>query len=263
MNEDRPKAAPDDLGEEVEAESTGGGGHEQLTRKQRERWSPLTVEGILSRPPQTAQAHDLVMSLGKGMLQDGSFRTPRPDTPDRVILVEVRGVHRKKAQALLGISDWTWGKYRRGWEDARIAHRCADLKRGDVRLFLQPEDRCLAPRCRQTVAPSNVEPLPTATVSVGQSNGSGARSGGYLQRDGKGDGSLEPSEVEGSDVVAVAVPVPQGGSSGRAPSDEEALANVKRWLDVTEIGDPMTDEEIRTLGYRQTRRGWVPIEAAR
>jgi len=86
---------------------------------------------------------------------------------------------------------------------------------------------------------------------------------------------------------------PQEGSSEIAavPNDDEALANLKRILGVSpshegspvtgrpsasasdlltavntdapsKIGNPLTDDEIRKLGFEPTRRGWVPRKAA-
>ena len=44
------------------------------------------------------------------------------------------------------------------------------------------------------------------------------------------------------------------------PSEVAAHVALKRAG--VEIGEPMSDEEIRALGYRRTSRGWVPIKGA-
>ena len=157
----------------VEDKSTEGGRHGagSLTVKQRRRFPAVTVDGILARPPVTAQAHDLALSLGKVMRRDGTFELLRG--PDDMLCVEIRPSHRDKVLELLGLSAWSWGEYVREWKVAGMAHGCSDLKRGAVRLFLEPMAVCPVPMCGGNVAHSNTERgsqqrsmLPTATETV-------------------------------------------------------------------------------------------------
>lgn len=155
MNDESPAygRAPADARNVEDNDTPTKGQHGVLTVRQRSRWSPLTVDGMLARPAVTAQAHDLAMAIGKVMRRDGSFRDLRH--PDDGLCVEVTPFHRNKVLSMLGLSAWSWGDYVRRWEAARIAHRCADLRRGSVRLLLEPAWTCPVPWCR--------EPLPTAT----------------------------------------------------------------------------------------------------
>jgi hypothetical protein len=252
MNNESPaqgRASADGLN--VETKSTEGGGHgaRSLTVKQRRRFPAVTVDGILARPPSTAQAHDLALSLGKVMRRDGTFESLRG--PDDMLCVEIRPSHRDKVLELLGLSAWSWGEYVREWKAAGMAHGCSDLKRGAVRLFLEPLAVCPVPMCGGNVAHSNAERgseqrsrLPTATETVLKAgDASGDEEGvGLLTQVNESQGKLEDS------------------SSQEGSSEIAAFSALKR-ADI-EIGDPMSDEEIRALGYRRTSRGWVPIHAA-
>ena len=64
----------------VERKSSEEDRHVAFTAKQRRRWSPLTVDGILARSPSTAQAHDLALAIGKVMRRDGTFLESRDDS---------------------------------------------------------------------------------------------------------------------------------------------------------------------------------------
>lgn len=196
MNEDRPKAAPDGPDEEAEANHIEGQGQRArtLTIKQRGRWSPMTVEGILARDATTAQASDLAMALGKAMRKDGSFDSLH-DGKDVAICVEVRPVHRDKVKRLLGLSEWSWGEYVRRWMEAGLADRCPDLPRGSVRLLAEPASVCPVPSCGRPLptamvdhCPQQRSPLPTATESV--------LTTGAASRDAEGDASLDAPEDE-------------------------------------------------------------------
>jgi hypothetical protein len=196
-------------GRYVEDKPTARGGHgEALTIKQRTRWSPLTVDGILVRPATTAQAHDLAMALGKVMRKDRTFEPLRNE--DDLLCVEVRTFHRDRVRKLLGLSPWSWGEYVRQWEAVGLAHRCDELKRGAVRLFDQPEPTC--PVCGN-VAGSNTErgsqqrsPLPGATETV--------LTAGDASSDAEGDGWEQLADVGGSALGSSPAPT---GSSETAP----------------------------------------------
>ena len=247
--ESRPKAAPadaHDVGPDFTA--TGGQDAEVLTVRQRARWSPLRVDGILARPPSTAQAHDLALALGKVMRRDRTFQGLRNDGD--MLCVEIRPSHRDKVLGLLDLSAWSWGQYVRRWEAVGLAHRCEELDRGAVRLFPRPEDIC--PVCGANVAGSNAErgseqrsTLPSATETVLTA---GDASGGE-EGDVPSQRSTNDEETEAPDP-----------NSTEQPSESAALAALKR-AGIT-IGAPLSDEEVRALGYRPTSRGWVPIRGA-
>lgn len=207
--------APADLAQEVEDKSTEGReqGARTLTVKQRGRWSPMTVEGILARDATTAQANDLAMALGKAMRKDGSFDSIH-DGKDAAICVEVRPVHRDKVRRLLKLSEWSWGDYVRRWMEAGIAHRCPDLPRGSVRLLVEPASACPVPSCG--------EPLPTATVDRCSEQGStlptateSVLPAGAASRDAEGDESLDSPESEKLEVPGG--PTVQAGFSSTLP----------------------------------------------
>lgn len=241
---------------DVEDKFTGTGGHdaEVLTAKQRKRYSPLSVNGILARPAITAQAHDLAMALGKTMRRDGTFEELRHG--DDMVCVEVRPSHRDKVIGLLSLSSWSWGEYVRRLEAVGMAHRCPDLKRGAVRLLLEPASICPVPMCGEALPSATVErgsaqrsTLPTATETVLEP--------GDASGDEEGDGPLtkvNESQRKGSPETVA------GDSPQESISEVAAFAALKR-ADVR-IGNPMTDAEVRALGYRPTRRGWVLIEEA-
>jgi hypothetical protein len=240
----------------VGSDSTARGGHggEVLTVKQRGRWSPLTVDGILARPSSTAQAHDLALALGKMMRRDRTFQELRHDGD--MLCVEIRPSHRDKVLGLLNLSAWSWGEYVRRWEAVGLAHRCQELDRGAVRLFPRPEGIC--PVCGANVAGSNAEcgleqrsPLPRATEIV------------LTAGDASGDERGDVPELESLDVEVSET------SSEVAPSEAEALTTLERVLGATprcletdEIGEPLSNEEIRELGYIATPKGWVLRKAA-
>ena len=156
---------------EVESKNLVGGegqGAEALTVKQRKRWSPLTVDGILARPANTAQAHDLAMSLGKVMRGDGTFEPLRH--ADDMLCVEVRPSHRDRVRRLLELSPWSWGEYVRRWEGAGLAHKCVGLGRGSVRLFLDPAAVCPVPKCGALLG-ATVKRCSEQQSPVAESNG--------------------------------------------------------------------------------------------
>ena len=243
----RASADAQDVMSKRTAEERHGG---EITAKQRRRWSPLTVNGILARPTSTAQAHDLAMALGKVMRRDGTFDDLRNDEDG--ICVEIRASHRDKVLRELELSSWSWEDYVRQWKAAGLAHRCSDLKRGCVRLLLQPADVCPIPSCGETLLGATVErgsqqrsTLPTATeIVLTAGDASGDEEGDVPSKhstDGDGPGVVDSDSFEQHSEIA-------------------AFAALKR-ADVR-IGDPMTDAGVRALGYRPTRRGWVPIEEA-
>ena len=242
-----------DSRDEVETKSSATGGHDAgaLTAKQRKRYSPLSVSGILARPAITAQAHDLAMALGKTMRRDGTFQELRHG--DDMVCVEVRPSHRDKVLSLLGLSSWSWGEYVRRLEAEGMAHKCLDLKRGAVRLLLEPASTCPVPSCGRTLPTATVErgseqrsPLPTATENMLRA--------GDVSGDEEGDALALPSLEEETEVRK------PSQAFETASAEIAAQAVLKRAG--AEIGDPMSDEEIRALGYRRTSRGWVPIHAA-
>lgn len=227
--------------EEKRTATVGHGG--TLTAKQRKRFPAGTVEAILARPPATAQAHDLALSLGKVMRRDGTFE-PLRDSHD-MLCAEVRPFQRDKVLVLLNLSAWSWGEYVRQWKAAGLAHACAGMKRGSIRLFLEPAAVCPVPSCGEGLPTATVKrgsqqraPLPTTTETV--------LSPGDASRDEKGvvpvaeASTKEPHQGQGSEVAAFA-----------------ALKRVG-----ATIGEPLTDDEVLALGYRSTRRGWVPVDAA-
>lgn len=204
MNDERPahrRALADARNVEDNDTSAGGRDGGDLSAFQRRRWSPLTVDGILMRPPATAQAHDLAMALGKVMRRDGTFLPLRG--PDDGLCVEVRPHQRDRVQELLDLSTWSWGEYRRGWEKARLAHRCPGLPRGGVRLFFEPFAMCPVPGCGETLPASTDDPESDVADS-NEERGSEQRSAllvsteivlprGDASRDEEGDASLRRS----------------------------------------------------------------------
>jgi hypothetical protein len=115
-----------------------------------------------------------------------------------MLCVEIRPSHRDKVLELLGLSAWSWGEYVREWKAAGMAHGCADLKRGAVRLFLEPMGICPVPMCRGNVAHSNTErgsqqrsTLPTPTENaLTAGDASGDEEGDvHSQRSTNGDGT--------------------------------------------------------------------------
>jgi len=253
----RGRATADGLN--VEDKSTETGGHDDaaaLTAKQRKRYSPLSVNGILARPASTAQAHDLAMALGKTMRRDGTFEELRHG--DDMVCVEVRPSHRDKVLSLLGLSPWSWGEYVRRLEAAGMAHRCPDLKRGAVRLLLEPASICPVPMCGEVLPSATVErgsqqrsTLPTATENV--------LAAGDASRDEKGDVPSQRS-TNGDEAQALEGLHVTGEPSSPVEQPSEVAAHDALKRAGVEIGEPMTDEEIRALGYRRTSRGWVPIK---
>ncbi len=234
----------------VERKSSEEDRHVAFTAKQRRRWSPLTVDGILARSPSTAQAHDLALAIGKVMRRDGTFLELRDDSDG--ICVEIRPSHRDKVTETLGISAWSWGEYVRQWTAAGLAHRCGDLKRGSVRLLLEPATVCPVPICGETLPEATGNRgseqrsvLPTATENV--------LTAGDASGDEKGDVRSKRS-TNGDEANAL------DRSPIQQPSEVAAHVALKRAG--VEIGEPMSDEEIRALGYRRTSRGWVPIKGA-
>lgn len=241
-----PGRASADSRSEVECDSSATGGHgvDILTAKQRGRWSPLTVDAILKRDPRTAQASDLAAAIGKVMRRDGTFLVLR--NAEDALCVEIRPSHRDKVLELLGLSAWSWGEYVRRWEAAGLAHRCSDLRRGSVRLLLEPCAVCPVPMCGESLPRAREESgseqrstLPTATESM------------LTAGDASGD-------EEGDAFHASHRSKPLGPSSSEGSSEIAALEALNR-VGAT-IGEPLSDEEIRALGYRSTSRGWVPIK---
>jgi hypothetical protein len=193
--ESAPKGAPGDLDQEVGSEFTGGDrrGAASLTAKQRRRFSSVTVEGILAIPQATCQAFGLATATGKGMRYDGTFHELEPDK--HPIAVEVGALHRDRVIAYLGFKRWTWDDYVRQWITAGMAHRCIDLKRGRIRLLLQPATVCPVPMCGESLLTAignrgsqQHEPLLQATESV--------LSSGDASRGAEGDVPLPVPRVE-------------------------------------------------------------------
>ena len=181
--------------EDVALEPSGRDRREaaSLTAKQRRRFSSVTVEGILAIPQTTCQAFVLATATGKGMRHDGTFHELEPDKHS--IAVEVGALHRDRVIAYLGFKRWTWDDYVRQWIAAGMAHRCTDLKRGRIRLLLQPATICPVPMCGEPLLTATDnrgsqqhEPLPQATESVLVS--------GDASRGAEGDAPLPAPKVE-------------------------------------------------------------------
>jgi hypothetical protein len=214
----------------------------------------VTIDGILARPPSTAQAHDLGLAIGKVMRSDRTFEPLR--NSDDMLCVEIRPTHRDKVLGLLGLSPWSWGEYVRRWEAVGLAHRCPELDRGAVRLFPRPEVVC--PICGES--------LPTAMVERGSEQRST-----LLRATENVLTSGDASRDEEGDRFSASESLSQEGLSESAPTDEEALANLKRILKATPadsprlktdaIGEPLSDDEVRELGFEPTWKGWVPRKA--
>jgi hypothetical protein len=193
----------------------------------------LTVDGILARDAITAQVHDLALALGRAMRPDGTFETLRAhEVP---LCVEVRPVHRDRVLALTGTSSWSWGDYRRGWIAAGLAHQCPDLPRGSVRLFLEQTAVCPVPWCRGALVPATVEGGRRQRSTWSRATESVPETG-----DASGD--------EEGDAWA----------AGAERSDEEALDSLRRILGASPLPEPISDDDVRALGFEPTDAGWRP-----
>jgi hypothetical protein len=221
--ESPPKGASADA-RNVESDSTATGGQgAQLTAKQWGRFCRMTVAGILAAPAETSQAIALAMAIGKGMRADGTFTTPLPG--EKPVCVELRASHRNKVIELLGLTSRTWRRYLALWEQSGMAHRCDDLKRGGVRLFLEPVSVCPAPTCKRTFV--------TAKADTGD------RISGHTWPRIVPDTGTARGLQKGLEALEVEEEVEEG-------SQERRVAK-------------LNDDEVRALGYEPTRKGWVPI----
>ena len=175
------------------------------------------------------------------------------------------------------------------WVQVRMAHRC---RRGVVILFVEPRDgldaRCV--RCGESLRRGAVLPS-DGSASPAVREGSSRSTGGIEH------GSLVARRVEervGSEVPTEDVgekQSPKGTISEIAPpSEDEAIANAERilgaspaddlattvakaqsavevvhhgdYLETEEVGTPISDNEVRALGFEPTSKGWIPIEGA-
>jgi hypothetical protein len=260
--ESRPKAAPADSRSEVESQSSEEERQSAgvLTALQRSRYSSMTVDGILAVSEPTVKAFHLASSLGKGMRKDGTFAPLRD--PDDLLAVAVWEIHRDRVIGLLGLSSQAWRRYVRQWETVGMAHRCRHLTRGRVFLFLSPETIC--PVCGEAFTTRRVE-RSSDERSAFMARTQNVFRTGDASRDEEGVSHQVGTIVPGKEASETSQ---EGLSESAPPSNEEALASLKRVLGATprletgEIGDPLTDDEIRELGYEPTRRGWVPRKAA-
>lgn len=157
MDESRPKAAPNDSGNEVsdEPSATGEQGAGALTAKQRKRYSSVTMEGKLAVRGPGYEAFDLATTIGKMMAPGGTFRMLLPG--EAAIGVVVRLSHRDRVLELAGITTRAWRSHVWKWEHVRMAHRCAGSGRGDVTLFFHPQMRCPVPDCVAALPPERKE----------------------------------------------------------------------------------------------------------
>jgi hypothetical protein len=199
MNESPQKGAPNDSGDEVEQDSTGGDGHSDavLTAKQRTRYSSVTLEGKLAVRGPWYEAFDFATTVGKMMAPGGTFRTLLPS--ERGIAVVVRPSHRDRVLQLTGITARAWRSYRRKWEADRMAHRCAGFGPGGVTLFFDPQTTCPVPQCGATL-PSERKERSAQAEAAFRTNGSSVPrnvlNAGDASRDEQGD--AQALEVKGS-----------------------------------------------------------------
>ena len=110
----------------------------ELSWRQRNRWSAVTLEGALALPEGTMKAWEVAVRLGKVMRSDGTFERLR--NVDDALCVVVSRVHRDRILALISRTRRTWERDVSAWVGARMAHRCPG--RHSVVLFLSPQKVC-------------------------------------------------------------------------------------------------------------------------
>jgi hypothetical protein len=110
-----------------------------LSWRQRNRWSAVTLEGALALPEGTMKAWEVAVRLGRVMRTDGTFERLR--NVDDALCVVVSRVQRDRTLALISRTRRTWERDVSAWVAVRMAHRCPGHS---VVLFLSPRKVCPA-----------------------------------------------------------------------------------------------------------------------
>jgi hypothetical protein len=103
----------------------------------------VTVEGVLALPERHVRAFIVATCLGRIMKSDGDFSAIK--APGDALCVEIRTDQRGRILKVLDRSPRAWQDAVAAWVRVQMAHRCPDLPRGGVCLFLRPTASC--PRC--------------------------------------------------------------------------------------------------------------------
>jgi hypothetical protein len=213
-----------------------------LSASQRRRWPPVSVAGLLALPDAGARAFVLASALGKGGRNGraDAFEPLSHGQPDWVL---VSPTHRDRVVELLEIRESSsWRKLVRAWESAGMAHRCADVRRGSVVLFLHPNEACA--RCEAVFSgPEKRSSQDRRAVSTRPPI---VPTSGDALRDEEGDAAS--SVPEGSEAAV--------STFGAARDSWQS-----KGVPTEEIGDPMDDEEY--AAFRRTERETYLRRAAR
>ena len=245
-HESRPnQAAIADSRSEVESKSTAQERHGG-------RFSNVTVQGMRRLPAGSFRLFAFG-SAGGRYYDDLGFKRvsglPTGTVVDSSRLPDVL--------ELAGVSEKTWENNVSSWVRLRMAHRC---RPGSVALFAEPRDgaEALCSRCQRPLdravslpAPGNVSPV---------SREESSRLPGESEHESLVASKAEKTVVGTAAVEAVESSKRLEDSSEEGSSEIAAFAALKR-AGAT-IGEPLTDEQVRELGFEPTKHGWMPRKAA-
>jgi hypothetical protein len=218
------------------------------------RFANVTLKGMKRLPPGSFRLFDIGFAVGRYFDENGQFkrlgRLPLGSVVDPSRLPDVLEI--------AGVAEKTWENAVSSWVRLRMAHRCRPRV---VALFVEPRDglsaACL--RCGAALHRGD-ESLPAPGNDSPGSREESSRLQGEFEHE-----SLVASKVE-RDVAAGTEPVPRALESSVPVASQEGSSEVAAHVALkragVQIGEPMSDEEIRALGYQRTSRGWEPIKGA-